>query len=99
MPQLYPDAANFTGIVSVASYANTVSGGWFWTGAVITIFLVVLISMLIMRSRLGQAVMAAGRLGCVISALLWAIGLVEGPAVVTLLLLALIGTIVDYFEA
>ena len=41
---LYP-SPNITGFLSLFAYMNTVTGGWFWTLVVVSIFIVALVTL------------------------------------------------------
>lgn len=98
MPQPYPDPTNLTGIVPVATYVNAVTGNWFWSLACVTAFIIIFFGLLLVRSKVGIALLNAGWITTILAALLWVIGLVEPNVMLIMIFIAVAGGLISYFE-
>jgi len=73
----YPNPTNITGIVEMFRYTNTVSGGIFGSGILLSIYMIVLLYLKNKRGKLPSAMIAAGFITTMASIMFFFMGIVE----------------------
>ena len=85
---MYPLPVNFTLPTETLVYANTVTGGWFWTLILLTVYIVVYTS-LSYSTHTMKAFTAASFFGGMLSVFLYVMNLIQELALIISLILAI----------
>lgn len=89
-----PNATDITGILT---YANTVTGGWFWTLIVISVF-VMSFGVLIARNDAKKSFAAASFLSTILSMILFVLDLIQMNIMVITILMSFAGLMLMLFN-
>ena len=76
---MYPYPSNMTGVFDLASWANIVTGGWFWTFILFALFVILFMSLKIYSTE--RAFGASSFIISIIAIMLYSIGLLKNSLI------------------
>ena len=98
MPPPFAEPTNISDVLGIVQYSNTVTDNYAGLLFVMVIIIVLFALALTKGYRLSQCSIFAFSLGFILSALLWAMGLILSQVLIIVLALALASVLWDLFD-